>query len=90
MLESKAQVCFLPYWLPVGGSFNYYLRRRGGKKVGWKENSVEVFASMTYLQTLSDLALGTQETSTLIHAFLPQKHWQQLRRGRKVAAGPGT
>lgn len=31
ILESKAQVCFLPHWLPVGGSFNFYLRRGEGK-----------------------------------------------------------
>lgn len=36
MLESEAQVCFLPYWLPVEGSFNFFiiftLEGRGGKK----------------------------------------------------------
>lgn len=35
MLESKAQICFLPHWLPVGDSFNFYLRRGEGKNESW-------------------------------------------------------
>lgn len=68
----------------VGDSFNFYLRRGEDKNESWVGGELcREYLFLSHLQTLSP------GDSTLIHAFLPQKHWHQWR-GRKVAAGPGT
>lgn len=55
MPESKAQLCFLPHWLPVGGSFNFYLRRGEGKNESWAGGEIcREYLLLSHLQTLND------------------------------------
>lgn len=67
---------------------NFYLRRGEGKK----ELGVGKFYTKYLLLCLicrMTVSPGDLR-DLLLHAFLLQKHRHQLRRGRKMAAGPGT